>query len=224
MPLTKAIYIETALKRNLIRLEKGLTAYSFDCSRSSVFNGNTVALFSSDCCVVDGTGLEIKPGLVADIIYKFASRAKGLLCMSLSTVISANLSYRIRGTLLNFTKHFVSPCAVSLQSYYQQSFVDGSPTLRWCPYPNCGNVVQYVGGGAAQIPCTCGHVFCFSCGNDGHVPGTFPLSLRMQLEPNPFCTLKKSSLPCQKISKVHISGLGHQDRFKPRLCVHALAT
>lgn len=110
-----------------------------------------------------------------------------------------------------------------MKSYYQQSFVDGSPTLRWCPYPNCGNVVQYVGGGAAQIPCTCGHVFCFSCGNDGHVPVSCQLvdkwATKNSSDQENVNWIKANTKECPKC-KVHIEKNQGCNHMTCRKCRH----
>ncbi|KAJ6235806.1 e3 ubiquitin-protein ligase ari5-related [Anaeramoeba flamelloides] len=53
------------------------------------------------------------------------------------------------------------------------TFVDGNPNLNWCPNKNCGKVVtsDMVTRGT-NVRCSCGHRFCFKCGEESHSPST----------------------------------------------------
>ena len=42
--------------------------------------------------------------------------------------------------------------------------------MRWCPAPNCSNAIKAQYFDAQQVQCTCGHVFCFGCGELWHDP------------------------------------------------------
>ncbi|XP_067120275.1 E3 ubiquitin-protein ligase arih1-like [Centruroides vittatus] len=56
------------------------------------------------------------------------------------------------------------------QHLITNSFVECNRLLQWCPQPECNNTikVQYVD--AQPVTCTCGHTFCFSCGENWHDP------------------------------------------------------
>ncbi|XP_063697066.1 E3 ubiquitin-protein ligase ariadne-1 isoform X2 [Culicoides brevitarsis] len=61
-----------------------------------------------------------------------------------------------------------------VKSRYQKtvtnSFVECNRLLRWCPSADCNNAikVQYVD--PRPVKCTCGHTFCFECGENWHDP------------------------------------------------------
>ncbi|VDN22973.1 unnamed protein product [Gongylonema pulchrum] len=50
------------------------------------------------------------------------------------------------------------------------SFVECNGLLRWCPAPDCGRVIKVGHSEARPVQCTCGTVFCFSCGHEWHEP------------------------------------------------------
>jgi len=55
--------------------------------------------------------------------------------------------------------------------FAQKQFVDDNPYLRWCPGAGCSNAVKVTElGGAHEVECTCGMVFCFKCSRETHFP------------------------------------------------------
>ncbi len=42
--------------------------------------------------------------------------------------------------------------------------------MRWCPAPNCSNAIKAQYYDAQQVTCSCGHSFCFGCGEPWHDP------------------------------------------------------
>jgi ariadne-1 len=42
--------------------------------------------------------------------------------------------------------------------------------VRWCPAPGCGNAVNTDTPLGQTVRCTCGHSFCFRCGEEPHGP------------------------------------------------------
>ena len=66
----------------------------------------------------------------------------------------------------------ISDARVKLK--YQQlitnSFVQCNRLLRWCPGPDCHNAVKVQHVEARPVKCRCGHLFCFSCGENWHDP------------------------------------------------------
>ena len=61
----------------------------------------------------------------------------------------------------------------------QQSYVQATTKLRFCPHPGCTETVLCASGSGAfhspaeqahTVQCGQGHSFCFSCGNDDHRP------------------------------------------------------
>ena len=61
-----------------------------------------------------------------------------------------------------------------LKVRYQQvlinSFVECNNLLKWCPSPNCENVIKVPHVEAKTVTCSCGHSFCFVCVKDQHDP------------------------------------------------------
>ena len=48
-----------------------------------------------------------------------------------------------------------------------------SKYVRWCPGPGCALAVRSRPGSRPyEVPCRCGHVFCFRCGEDAHRPAS----------------------------------------------------
>ena len=74
------------------------------------------------------------------------------------------------------------------QHLITNSFVQCNRLLRWCPSPDCSNAVKVQVGDktrilicnklpllfqhveAKPVKCRCGHLFCFSCGENWHDP------------------------------------------------------
>ncbi|KAF0905776.1 hypothetical protein E2562_008830 [Oryza meyeriana var. granulata] len=54
-----------------------------------------------------------------------------------------------------------------------RSYVEESNRFKWCPGPGCSLAVEFVGSGGDQINdvfCSCGHGFCWRCGEEAHRP------------------------------------------------------
>ncbi|ANB15420.1 E3 ubiquitin-protein ligase HEL1 [Sugiyamaella lignohabitans] len=73
--------------------------------------------------------------------------------------------------------------AVVLPETYQRylyalvaTFVDGNQHYKWCPAPDCDNAIecnvdfQDLKKVVPSVKCSCGHEFCFGCGDDEHQP------------------------------------------------------
>eukprot|EP00434_Breviolum_minutum_P001818 symbB.v1.2.001610.t1/scaffold89.1/size472826/14 len=57
------------------------------------------------------------------------------------------------------------------QRFLTESLVDDSRgTLRWCPGRNCSAAARAPKEGVGEVQCPCGTLWCFSCGNDVHLP------------------------------------------------------
>ena len=59
---------------------------------------------------------------------------------------------------------------IKYQHLITKSFVECNRLMRWCPAPNCSNVIKVQYSHAQQVQCLCGHVFCFGCGELCHEP------------------------------------------------------
>ncbi|GAA6039888.1 hypothetical protein JCM8097_006784 [Rhodosporidiobolus ruineniae] len=66
-----------------------------------------------------------------------------------------------------------------------RTYVDDSPSLAWCPAPNCEYAIRCSVPARSldvtipTVVCACGHVFCFGCGLDGdHRPCVCPITRR----------------------------------------------
>lgn len=52
-----------------------------------------------------------------------------------------------------------------------RSYVEGKKLMKWCPFPDCGNVVEYVAGSESyDVTCSCSHSFCWNCIQELHRP------------------------------------------------------
>ncbi|CAH1797909.1 unnamed protein product [Owenia fusiformis] len=56
------------------------------------------------------------------------------------------------------------------QHLITNSFVECNRLMRWCPAPDCGNAVKVAYSDAKPALCSCGHRFCFACGENWHEP------------------------------------------------------
>lgn len=56
------------------------------------------------------------------------------------------------------------------QHLITNSFVECNRLMRWCPAPDCSNVVKAVYFDSQPVQCICEHLFCFSCGEAWHDP------------------------------------------------------
>ena len=52
--------------------------------------------------------------------------------------------------------------------YVTRNFIETSKNMRYCPAAGCDKVA--VGSGISCVQCTCGHPFCFRCGEESHAP------------------------------------------------------
>lgn len=56
------------------------------------------------------------------------------------------------------------------QTLITNTFVECNRLMRWCPAPDCSNVVKAVFFDAQPVQCICEHLFCFGCGENWHDP------------------------------------------------------
>lgn len=63
-----------------------------------------------------------------------------------------------------------SKVKIKYQHLITNSFVECNRLMRWCPAPNCSNAVKAQYFDAQPVQCTCGHTFCFGCGELWHDP------------------------------------------------------
>ncbi|GER28897.1 RING/U-box superfamily protein [Striga asiatica] len=58
--------------------------------------------------------------------------------------------------------------------YLYRSFVESNPQrMKWCPGPNCDNVVEFISPdnrASYEAVCDCGYKLCFKCGDESHSP------------------------------------------------------
>ena len=64
----------------------------------------------------------------------------------------------------------ISTVRLKYKNLMMNSFVECNRLLRWCPSPDCNKAikVQYIDSRA--VTCSCGHSFCFICGQNWHEP------------------------------------------------------
>lgn len=56
------------------------------------------------------------------------------------------------------------------QHLITNSYVEFNRLMRWCPAPDCNNVIKAVYFDAQPVQCACEHLFCFGCGENWHDP------------------------------------------------------
>ncbi|KAK5637838.1 hypothetical protein RI129_000170 [Pyrocoelia pectoralis] len=59
---------------------------------------------------------------------------------------------------------------IKYQHLITNSFVECNRLLRWCPSPDCSYAIKVSYVDARPVACRCGHIFCFSCGENWHDP------------------------------------------------------
>ncbi|XP_074356405.1 putative E3 ubiquitin-protein ligase ARI7 [Apium graveolens] len=56
--------------------------------------------------------------------------------------------------------------------YFVRSYVEGNSNVKWCPAPNCGAAIEYIGddgkSGGYEVVCGCSFKFCWRCIEDDH--------------------------------------------------------
>lgn len=86
-------------------------------------------------------------------------------------------------TYQTFAKYVTKEQLEKLTRWLVASYVDCSPTLRWCPKPGCDYAVELIDPeGSSFIECRCGHHFCFNCLLPPHGPCPCDLVLRWNSE------------------------------------------
>jgi len=87
------------------------------------------------------------------------------------------------------------------------SFCEDNERVRWCPsVPHCGAALMLLHGDAVVEPtCSCGHSFCFSCGQEPHAPATCAMLAAWRLkcadESETVNWLNAHTKPCPKCAK-----------------------
>jgi hypothetical protein len=68
------------------------------------------------------------------------------------------------------------PDAASIKQLFERlvinDLVTSYPRLRFCQSPSCGLAALVRDQTEPRVDCTCGSSFCFSCGNESHIPAT----------------------------------------------------
>ncbi|GAA0151097.1 ubiquitin-protein ligase [Lithospermum erythrorhizon] len=60
---------------------------------------------------------------------------------------------------------------IKYQVYMFRSYVERKKGIKWCPFPDCGNAVEYVvESGSYDVTCSCSHSFCWNCTQELHRP------------------------------------------------------
>eukprot|EP00826_Nyctotherus_ovalis_P024576 TRINITY_DN1898_c0_g3_i1.p2 TRINITY_DN1898_c0_g3~~TRINITY_DN1898_c0_g3_i1.p2 ORF type:complete len:490 (-),score=172.28 TRINITY_DN1898_c0_g3_i1:96-1565(-) len=63
-----------------------------------------------------------------------------------------------------------------------KSYTDENKAMRWCPAPGCTFLALNESLVQVDITCKCGHVFCFSCGEESHLPCTCELTKKWKIK------------------------------------------
>ncbi len=69
-----------------------------------------------------------------------------------------------------FKKHLPAADFSKYQKYLLITFTDDNRSVRWCPRPGCGLLVENAGPKSIEVSCKCEYVFCFDCMAEGHLP------------------------------------------------------
>jgi len=82
----------------------------------------------------------------------------------------------------SYFKYFLKDDPAALGKYnkwVRDSFVEKNRHITWCPNNACHKVVEYSKDNHdKEIPCECGHTFCFKCGLGAHQPVPCDLAAR----------------------------------------------
>lgn len=63
-----------------------------------------------------------------------------------------------------------------------KSYTDENKAMRWCPSPGCRFLAINESLAQVDITCKCGYVFCFSCGDESHLPCTCSLIKKWKIK------------------------------------------
>ena len=96
-----------------------------------------------------------------------------------------------------------------LQCFSLSSFVEGSRKISWCPAPGCTKVIEcFVGIGnnmPLDVNCSCGHNFCFTCGEESHRPADCEMRkkwiIKNSAESENLNWILANSKPCPKCKR-----------------------
>jgi len=62
------------------------------------------------------------------------------------------------------------------------SYTDENKAMRWCPAPGCKYLVLNESLTQVDVTCKCGYVFCFSCGDESHLPCACDLNKKWKIK------------------------------------------
>jgi len=95
------------------------------------------------------------------------------------------------------------------ETFSMRSFVEGSRKIKWCPAPGCTKVIEsFVGVGKnspMDVQCSCGHAFCFTCGEESHRPADCEMRrkwvIKNSAESENLNWILANSKPCPKCKR-----------------------
>jgi len=95
------------------------------------------------------------------------------------------------------------------KQFWLRSFVEESRKLKWCTAPGCSMVLKCFDCPASDTPldvrCDCGHLFCFTCGEETHRPATCSMRekwiIKNSAESENLNWILANSKPCPKCKR-----------------------
>lgn len=93
------------------------------------------------------------PGITSDKDHPFGQSCKKMVPTSVF-----NRFIKDPSRMANYNKWMID------------AFVNGQPSIKWCPNPNCENAVEYPISKDSTVCCSCGLQWCFLCSHEQHDP------------------------------------------------------
>jgi ariadne-1 len=95
------------------------------------------------------------------------------------------------------------------ESFSLSSFVDGNRKIKWCPAPGCSKAIESYESlsrnGPLDVDCSCGHCFCFTCGEENHRPADCEMRkkwvIKNSAESENLNWILANSKPCPKCKR-----------------------
>ncbi|KNC48885.1 ariadne-1 [Thecamonas trahens ATCC 50062] len=100
-------------------------------------------------------------------------RAAGLACMGSDAVSNARCSVGVDDFVVERFVLGKARVAGRYKRFLRESYVSGNPYIKWCPFEGCECAVEVdLHDAAVSVECHAGHLWCYRCSHEAHVPAS----------------------------------------------------
>jgi ariadne-1 len=103
-----------------------------------------------------------------EYVHAHSKEKAALLSLSCMAECDHSMTDRLLGRCLEDSAEDLS----RWKRWVAEEFASDDLATRSCPTDGCEFVCRYPKGVARDVICPNGHIFCFSCGQEGHAPAT----------------------------------------------------